>query len=275
MNSPSAFGLRRSQIPRKAVCCPHCSASQDEPVHVQSTYCRACGQYFQPDKKEGNPGKSALHSQKARKALKTIRCFVCGAGHEVSTFAETTMCPGCAAHIDLRNIRISRPVTRMIDTRGALHITREGSLANNSTICGTAWLEGGWTGRLYCDGEARLDCRGHFSSQLIAQKVIVGSRADVRLDLPLHVAELEVKGRLVAPIRCSGRIRILKRGCLEGEIYAKSFTVDKGGSYSGALSISSLEAPAPPSDHPYALPEKDMLRVVRHRPRRAVAPDRE
>jgi len=250
-------------VRKASVRCPHCEFVQNEPVAVVSTYCRGCGQYFRVGRAPGPPPVEAPQLRAVQQ--RRISCFACGTTHEVSTFAETSMCPNCTAHIDLRDVTIAHSVSRMVDTRGFLHVLKGASLTNMSSICGSALLEGGWTGRLYCDGTAQLVCRGRFGSELIAQLVVIDKHADVTLLYPIRAAEVIVRGRLSARIFCSGKVRVERSGELLGDVDARAISVDKGGVYDGAIVISAVDSPAPPEDHPYASPGPDVLRVARRR----------
>jgi cytoskeletal protein CcmA (bactofilin family) len=188
--------------------------------------------------------------QVVRKAPRKIRCYTCGSTHEVSGYATSTICPNCSAYIDLKDVTISTRTTHVVDTRGHLQIERGGFLNNVSTICGSAFIEGQINGRIYCDGAVRLACKGRCSAEFAATRVVIEKAADVYVTYAIRAAEVLIRGHVAGRILCSGSVRIFKTGLLEGDVHARAFTVDKGGSYQGSISIGHLEPPQPPKHHP-------------------------
>ncbi|MEO6847051.1 MAG: polymer-forming cytoskeletal protein [Chthoniobacterales bacterium] len=247
------------ELSKVSVCCPYCNASQKEPRQAQSTYCRACGQHFKIGEKEASahshksagPGLvTRLFRTVVNRPPRKVRCYTCGTSHEVSGYAASTVCPNCSAYIDLKNVVVSTRVTRTVDTRGHLHIERGGFLNNVSTICGSALLEGQINGRIYCDGPIRLSCKGRCSAEFIATKVVVEKGANVFVAHAVRAGEVVIRGQIAGRILCSGAVRIVKGGFLEGDVHARAFNVDKGGGYQGSISIGQMEPPQPPKDHP-------------------------
>jgi len=137
--------------------CPHCGFKQMEYVAAKSTLCRQCGRYFSPSAPK--PGlKLRTKEQTAaaqepsglrklegfwnKQRTRVVACFECKRKHEVSDAAISTNCPGCSAHIDLRDYKITTSFSRSIRTRGEVHLTAKGDLSSTSVICKSALLEG-------------------------------------------------------------------------------------------------------------------------------------
>ncbi|MEO8205629.1 MAG: polymer-forming cytoskeletal protein [Chthoniobacterales bacterium] len=245
------------ELRKVSVRCPSCGNSQKEPRQVLSTYCRACGQHFKAGREEpvaptvARPGfATRLLRKVVQRPPRKVQCYTCGTTHEASGYAASTICPNCSGYIDLKNITVSSRATRMVDTRGHLHIERTGFLNNVSTICGTALIEGQINGRLYCAGLVRLTCKGRCSAEFSAEKVVVEKAANVYVAHAIRAGEVLIRGRVAGRILCSGSVRIMKGGLLEGDVHARAFSVDKGGAYQGSIAIGQFEPPQPPKDHP-------------------------
>jgi len=248
-----------NELRKISVRCSHCGNLQQEPAHVLSTYCRACGEHFTvaaAKEQAAAPAapKVGFMTRLVRTAIqrppRKVRCYACGNTHEASGYAASTICPHCSGYIDLRNVVISNRTTRVVDTRGHLHIERAGFLNNASTICGSALIEGQINGRLYCDDLVRLSGKGRCGAEFSANKIVVEKTADLYITHPLRCAEALIRGHVAGRILCSGTVRVFKTGLLEGDVHAKAFTVDKGGAYQGNISIGRMEPPHPPTDHP-------------------------
>src|SRR4051794_40880790 len=112
---------------------------------AKTTMCRQCGRSFSPSapkpaakiiasKEEpasvapaapGNFKKiEGLWNRSQR--MRMVACFECKRRHEVSEAATSTNCPGCSAHIDLRDYKITTAFSRSIRTRGDVHLTTKG-----------------------------------------------------------------------------------------------------------------------------------------------------
>src|SRR6266542_546301 len=67
-----------------------------------------------------------------------IECFECKRKQQVCGAATSTICPGCSAHIDLRDYKITSGFSRSIRTRGDVHLTGKGDLGSSSVVCRSA-----------------------------------------------------------------------------------------------------------------------------------------
>src|SRR5690349_13389751 len=120
---------------------------------AKTTMCRQCGRSFAPGTpKPGLTIKSAAAGSSepapTRESFglgriegiwksqrnRVVACFECKRKHEVSDAATSTNCPGCSAHIDLRDYKITTSFSRSIRTRGELHLTAKGDLSSTSVV---------------------------------------------------------------------------------------------------------------------------------------------
>lgn len=263
------------RIAKKAVTCPRCGSSQQEPPGVISTYCRSCGQHFEAADKVPLPAPATWREKWAplaakleplkRRALaaaepwllryepqidklreyyerwrppefRRVRCHECARVHEVPRLASSTSCPNCNTHIDLHDVVIEKRVSRVVRTRGTLVIKKFGYLNNQVTICGAADIGGGAAGKIFCDGETRIRTTGRLNCEIGSRRIRVEKGADV-VTHPIRVHDMVIRGKLTARVYCNGTLRILKHGFLRGEVHARSITVDKGGLLQADLNI--------------------------------------
>jgi cytoskeletal protein CcmA (bactofilin family) len=219
---------------------------------AKSTMCRQCGRYFAPSApkaglklriKESEPAGTPESSAFPKLGLwnkprtRVVACFECKRKHEVSDASMSTNCPGCSAHIDLRDYKITTSFSRSIRTRGEVHLTAKGDLSSTSVICRSALLEGKLRGNLECEESATIDFVGKIPGRLIANYVLVERKAEVQCFRRVRVANIDIKGRMSGEIIATGAVNIHKTGVLEGNVTAKSITIDKGGVFSGQLVI--------------------------------------
>jgi cytoskeletal protein CcmA (bactofilin family) len=218
---------------------------------AKSTICRQCGRNFVPSapkptlklrskNETGGVEPSPLKKFEGiwnRQRSRVVACFECKRKHEVSDAATSTNCPGCSAHIDLRDYKIGTSFSRSIRTRGDLHLTSKGDLSSTSVICRTALIEGKLRGNLECEQTVTINFSGKIPGRITADQVIVERKSDVQCFRRITVGSIDIKGRMSAEIVATGAVTIRKTGMLEGNVVAKSIAIEKGGIFSGQLAI--------------------------------------
>ena len=243
--------MAKSSPVKLSVECPHCGFKQMDYAAAKSTMCRQCGRAFSPhapkpglklhikdDPATSEPsGFRKLEGLWGRQRSRVVACFECKRKHEVSEAATSTNCPGCSAHIDLRDYKITTSFSRSIRTRGHLHLTAKGDLNSTSVICTSALLEGKLRGNLQCEESATINFCGKIPGRLTAKYVNLERKADVQCYRRVRVGTIDIKGRMSGEIIATGAVNIHKTGVLDGNVTAKSITIDKGGIFSGQLVI--------------------------------------
>ncbi len=219
---------------------------------AKSTLCRQCGRYFspfapRPELKLQTKDQAAatlepfglrkLEGLWNKQRTRLVGCFECKRKHEVSDAATSTNCPGCSAHIDLRDYKIATSFSRSIRTRGDVHLMAKGDLSSTSVVCRSALLEGKLRGNLQCETSATINFAGKIPGRLVANYVCIERKADVQCYRRVRVANIDIKGRMSGEIIATGAVNVHKTGVLDGNVTAKSITIDKGGVFSGQLVI--------------------------------------
>ncbi|HEY0793827.1 MAG TPA: polymer-forming cytoskeletal protein [Chthoniobacterales bacterium] len=241
---------------RVEVQCPHCGNLQLEPELAKSTYCRKCNGYIQLGKgrKTAEPlaegPKQASVFQKLEGMLggqRTVlaRCFECPGKREVPKAATSTICPQCGAYIDLQDYKINGHFSRSIRTRGHVLITAKGDLNSNRVICETAEIQGSLRGSLICSGEVKVRLKGKISGAIDGKTVTIDRKSEVEFVRPLRGELIDVEGMVTARIISEGKVIVQKGGRLTGAVFARGFTVEKGGEFFGDLSIGNVELTQP------------------------------
>ena len=237
--------------------CPHCGFKQSEYAAAKTTMCRQCGRSFSPGSpkpalKPTSSGAALASSTSSRESFglggkiegifgrrgnRLVSCFECKRKHEVSDAATSTNCPGCSAHIDLRDYKITTSFSRSIRTRGELHLTSKGDLSSTSVLCKSAVIEGKLRGNLQCEESATINYVGKIPGRLSANYICVERKSDVHCFRRVRAASIDIKGKMTAEIIATGPVNIHKTGVLEGNVTAKSINIEKGGIFSGQLVI--------------------------------------
>jgi cytoskeletal protein CcmA (bactofilin family) len=222
-----------------------------EYVAAKSTICRQCGRSFLPNApkpglklKADSPGPAEelpLHKKLeniwSRQRNRVVSCFECKRKHEVSDQATSTNCPGCSAHIDLRDYKITTSFSRTIRTRGDVNLTTKGDLSSTSVICRSAIIEGKLRGNLECEESMTINLVGKIPGRIGAQNMIVEKKSDIQCFRRVRVTNIDIRGRMSGEIIATGSVTIGKGGSLDGNVTAKSIAIEKGGLFSGQLVI--------------------------------------
>ncbi len=240
--------------------CPHCGFSQLESAYAKSTFCRKCGEHYSIEKllnKELGSVKGPSLFDKLSKLvsgekIRKIQCFSCAHPQEVSSSAQSSLCPNCGSYIDLRDIRIAGPFGRSIQTQGEVHITSRGDVSNARVACGTALIEGKLRGSLVCTGIARFKLKGTVAGAVDVNQLVIEKRSNAEFSRPVKARSVEINGRVSATLMCETCVTIHKGGSFEGTIHARAMNIEKGGIFSGELFIgqkapeqTDLRAPLP------------------------------
>ena len=220
---------------------------------AKSTICRQCGRNYSPNAPKvglklvakSSSAAAPDNSSPLRKfeglwkgrGTRLVACFECKRKHEVSDAATSTNCPGCSAHIDLRDYKITTSFSRSIRTRGDVLLTNKGDLSSTSVSCRSAVIEGKLRGNLQADETITINFSGKIPGRLTAKHVVLERKSEVQCFRRITVNTIEINGRMSAEIVATGAVTIHKTGTLEGNVTAKSIAIEKGGLFSGQLAI--------------------------------------
>jgi cytoskeletal protein CcmA (bactofilin family)/ribosomal protein S27E len=261
-----------------SVDCPHCGFKQMEYAAAKSTMCRQCGAHFVPlapkvqvrlrskdEPVESVPDVSLFRKlegfwTKHHSAI--IECFDCKATQEISSAAHSTICPKCSKHIDLRDYKISTSFSRSIRTNGQIHLTAKGDLSSSNVTCRAALIEGKLRGNLQCLGRATINFTGKIPGRLTAEHILVDRKSVVQFFRRVRVKSIEIRGRMTGEIIADGTVIIHRNAVLDGNVTAKSISVEKGGIFCGQLIIGSAgltQAELLPESKPEVRTELDAI----------------
>jgi cytoskeletal protein CcmA (bactofilin family) len=245
---------------------------------AKSTMCRQCGAHFVPLaprvqvrlRSKDEPIKPVADLSLLRKLegfwskhhSAIIECFDCKATQEISSAAHSTICPKCSKHIDLRDYKISTSFSRSIRTNGQIHLTAKGDLSSSNVTCRAALIEGKLRGNLHCLGRATINFTGKIPGRLTAEHILVERKSVVQFFRSVRVKSIEIRGRMTGEIVAEGTVIIHRNAMLDGNVTAKSISVEKGGIFCGQLIIGSAgltQAELLPESKPVVRAELDAI----------------
>jgi cytoskeletal protein CcmA (bactofilin family) len=103
--------------------------------------------------------------------------------------------------------------------------------------CRSAIIEGKMRGNMNCVGTATINYVGKIPGRLIADNIVVDRKSDVHFFRRIQVKTIEIRGRMTGEIVAEGAVVIHRNALLDGNVTAKSISVEKGGIFMGQLII--------------------------------------
>jgi cytoskeletal protein CcmA (bactofilin family) len=88
-----------------------------------------------------------------------------------------------------------------------------------------------------CLGTATINYVGKIPGRLTADQVVVDRKSDVHFFRRIRVKSIEIRGRMTGEIVAEGTVVIHRNALLDGNVTAKSISVEKGGIFMGQLII--------------------------------------
>src|SRR3954453_9950119 len=228
---------------------------------AKSTMCRQCGSAFSPSAPkleiklrppreaapEATPAPASVEASIRQKfeglwgkqRSSVVECFECKAKQEVTSAASSTTCPKCSAHLDLRDYKITTSFSRSIRTHGEVHVTAKGDLSSSNVVCRSVLIEGKLRGDVRCAGTATVNFSGKIPGRLVANHVLIERKSDVQFFRRVRVKSIEIRGHMTGEVIAETVVVIHRNASLDGDVTAKSISVEKGGMFSGQLIIGS------------------------------------
>lgn len=221
-SEPAAAGMRRAQSnspPPTPAPAPHTATSLQK-MKEQGMY---RNQYF-----------------------KDAECFDCGHKFKTGRSAKSANCPACGAYISLEDVEINMTSTQSIKTRGDVLIRKRGRLSASSVHCRDLECHGIIEANVTCSGDATFRTTGSIIGEIHCHRFVVEKGADVAFLNPVHATEVDIQARVTGTIYSTGPVLISSNGAINGDVTARSVSIEPGGELNGAMNIVRGKQQQPP-----------------------------
>lgn len=179
--------------------------------------------------------------------FKDVECFECKHKFKVGRSAKTTNCPTCGVYICLEDFEINVPSSTPILTRGDVIIRKNGNVNTSNIKCRDLRIFGVVSAKIECSGDCILRTNGTIIGEIHCRKLVVEKGSDVRFINTVHASEVDVQAKIVGNIWCDGPLNISSHGTIQGDVTARSVSIDPGGQLDGAMNIMRSSRPKPPT----------------------------
>lgn len=176
--------------------------------------------------------------------FKDAECFDCSHKFKVSRSTRSTGCPNCGSTICLEDVEINMPSMQAIRTRGDVLIRKRGQVTTDVIICKDLRCQGTLEANVQATGDAIFRAVGNMVGEIRCRRFIVEKGADLVFLNEVHAEEVEVYARVTATIFSTGSFVIGNGGSVNGDISARSVSIEPGGELNGGMSI--IRGPAAP-----------------------------
>ena len=181
--------------------------------------------------------------------FKDVRCFDCEHRFKVGRSAKSANCPQCGSYVSLEDVEINMNSNQAIKTRGDVMIRKRGHISTSSIQCKDLRCYGILEANVECDSDAIFRTEGTIIGEIKCHRCVVEKGANVTFMNPIRANEVEIQGCVTGNIFSSGPVLINAHGSVNGDVTARSVSIEPGGELNGAMNIVRGQAPVvPPPD---------------------------
>lgn len=175
--------------------------------------------------------------------FKNVICFECQHEFKVGRSSKAAACPSCGMDVCLEDYDINVVSETSIRTRGDVLIRKNGNITAASVICRDLKLEGQITATLHCQGTLSVRSNQTINAEIHCQRLLIEKGCDVTFVQAVHAEEVDVQGRISGHVESTGQVVIAPLGRINGDITARSVSIQPGGQLDGNMNIVSSSAP--------------------------------
>lgn len=169
--------------------------------------------------------------------FKDADCFECDHSFKVSRSTRSTHCPNCGAMIALDDVEVNMPSAECIKTRGDVLIRKRGQVSAESILCKDLRCQGILEANVKATGDAIFRATGNMIGQVHCRRFIIEKGSDVVFLNEVFAEEVEVQARVTGTIISSGSLVVGPNGCVNGDVTARSVSIEPGGEINGGMNI--------------------------------------
>lgn len=187
--------------------------------------------------------------------FKDAECFECSHRFKVSRSSRSADCPNCGAAIPLEDVEINMPTAQSIRTRGDVLIRKRGQVSAELIQCKDLRCQGILEAHVNASGDAIFRTTGTMIGEVRCRRFIVEKGSDVTFQHEIRADEVEIHARITGSIFSSGSFIIGSGGSVNGDLTARSVSIEPGGELNGAMNIVRTQRPVVPQPPPEAAEE--------------------
>ena len=169
--------------------------------------------------------------------FKDAQCFDCGHLFKVGRSARSANCPQCGAWISMEDVEINMNSTQSIKTRGDVMIRKRGHLSTSIVQCKDFHCQGLLEANVTASGDACFKTSGTVIGEVRCHRLVIEKGADVTFVNPIYADQVEIHAKITGTVFSRGPVLITTYGAINGDVTARSVSIEPGGELNGAMNI--------------------------------------
>jgi cytoskeletal protein CcmA (bactofilin family) len=169
--------------------------------------------------------------------FKDVDCFECRHQFKVGKSSRSTNCPQCGAPISMEEVEINMNSTQKVKTRGDVLIRKRGYLSTDQVLCRDLRCQGVLEGDVQATGAVFFRTTGTFLGEIRCRRFVVEKGSQIVFMKPIYAEEVCIQAKITATIFCTGQLVIATGGAVNGDVTARSVSIEPGGELNGAMNI--------------------------------------
>ena len=169
--------------------------------------------------------------------FKEAQCFDCDHRFKVGRSSKSANCPACGAYISLEDVELNMPSTQAIKTRGDVLIRKRGQLSATHLFARDLRCQGTVSANINCSGDAIFRTVGTIVGEVRCRRFIVEKGSSITFMNPVHAEEVEIHSPITGNVFSKGPVLISANGAVNGDVTARSVSIEPGGELNGAMNI--------------------------------------
>jgi cytoskeletal protein CcmA (bactofilin family) len=180
--------------------------------------------------------------------FKEAQCFECDHKFKVGRSSRSASCPACGAAISMEDLDLNMPSNQPVKTRGDVIIRKRGQLNAPHLFCRELRCFGMIAAEINCSGDAIFKTSGTIVGEVRCRRFIVEKGSEITFMNAIHADEVEIHAHITANVFSAGQVLISANGAVNGDVTARSVSIEPGGELNGAMNILRNTVPkAPPT----------------------------
>ena len=178
--------------------------------------------------------------------FKDAQCFDCDHKFKVGRSSRSANCPQCGVLISMEDVDLNMPSTQPIKTRGDVIIRKRGQLSAAHLYCRELRCFGTVAAEIHCSGDAIFKTSGQLVGEVHCRRFVVEKGSEITFMNPIYADEVEIHASITGHVFSKGQVLISANGAVNGDVTARSVSIEPGGELNGAMNIVRGSTPTGP-----------------------------
>ena len=137
----------------------------------------------------------------------------------------------------MEDVEINMNSTQSIKTRGDVIIRKRGHLSTASVQCKDLICQGQLEANVTATGDATFRATGTIIGEIRCHRLVIEKGADVTFVNPIYADQVEIHSKITGTVFSRGQVLITTYGAVNGDVTARSVSIEPGGELNGAMNI--------------------------------------